>query len=147
MLQALYQCDTLGDFSTQSLGLFFESFVGKDSAFEDEEEQRGSGTIDYLEFTKSIIEGIRTNLSRLDEKITQSSTHWTINRMSRVDRNILRLATYEILFCDEIPLNVTINEAVEIAKRYGGTESPMFINGVLDNLAHHTDNMKISANR
>ena len=59
--------------------------------------------------------------------------------MARVDRNILRIATYEIIFCPEIPLRVTINEAIEVAKHYGADDSPMFINGVLDRVAKLLD--------
>lgn len=87
-------------------------------------------------FAREIIEGVRSNLKEIDEKIELSSANWKLFRMSIVDRSILRIACYEILFRPEIPGNVTINEAVELAKKFGGEDSYAFINGILDNIAH-----------
>ena len=68
--------------------------------------------------------------------IQQSSTHWKLERMARVDRNILRLAVYEILRRADIPVRVTLNEAIELGKKFGSEESSSFVNGVLDRIAH-----------
>ncbi len=87
-------------------------------------------------FAREIIEGVRSNLKEIDEKIEFSSANWKLSRMSVIDRNILRIACYEILFRPEIPGNVTINEAVELAKKFGGDDSYAFINGILDHIAH-----------
>ena len=72
----------------------------------------------------------------LDLLIGRSSMHWKIERMSGVDRNILRLATYELCFREEVPARAILNEAIELGKRYGSVDSSRFINGVLDRIAH-----------
>ncbi|MDY0088440.1 MAG: transcription antitermination factor NusB [Coriobacteriia bacterium] len=87
------------------------------------------------EFCRSLVIGSESHATEIDEAISQTSKHWTIARMPLVDRNILRLATYEILFCDSIPVSVSINEAVELAKVYGGEDSSRFVNGVLGRIA------------
>ncbi|MCB0311310.1 MAG: transcription antitermination factor NusB, partial [Bdellovibrionales bacterium] len=86
-------------------------------------------------FARRVIAGIAENLSNIDECVTAASTHWSLARMSRVDRNILRLAAYELQYEEDIPQNVTINEAIEVAKRFGADDSPTFVNGVLDKIA------------
>ncbi|MFU8890828.1 MAG: transcription antitermination factor NusB [Anaerosomatales bacterium] len=87
------------------------------------------------EFCRSLIAGTEEHLAEIDEAITRTSKHWVISRMPLVDRNILRLATYEILHLDSIPVSVSINEAVEMAKVYGGEDSSRFVNGVLGRIA------------
>ncbi|MEJ5260620.1 MAG: transcription antitermination factor NusB [Anaerohalosphaeraceae bacterium] len=69
---------------------------------------------------------------RCDEEIAASAEKWNVNRLSMVDRSILRLGVYQLLFCPDIPEKVAINEAIELAKKYGGVQSPRFVNGVLD---------------
>ncbi|MBN2706236.1 MAG: transcription antitermination factor NusB [Deltaproteobacteria bacterium] len=85
-------------------------------------------------FTEQLVNGVMEKLSQLDAEIEKHSLHWKISRMSSIDRNILRLAIYELLFLDEIPPKVSINEAIEIAKVYGDKNSPAFINGILDQI-------------
>jgi len=85
-------------------------------------------------FSKRLVRGVRENIEHLDKLIRQSSKNWRLERMSIVDRSILRLAAYEILFMDDIPYKVSIDEAVELGKKYGTEESGAFINGVLDNI-------------
>jgi transcription antitermination factor NusB len=75
--------------------------------------------------------------SELDAIIEKHSSNWRIRRMSGVDRNLLRMAAYELLFCDDIPAKVAINEAIEIGKRFGTDETGPFINGVLDAIRQH----------
>ena len=128
-LQALYQCDTLEDWSEAAVELYFKVYQAEALAVEDQAEREN------LEFARALIMGVAARLEEIDGKLSGASTRWSINRMCRVDRNILRLAAYEIAFLADIPVNVTINEAIEIAKRYGTDDSPMFINGVLDNVA------------
>ena len=72
---------------------------------------------------------------KIDELISANSKHWRLERMARVDRNILRLATYELRYLESVPEQVTINEAIELAKEFGTEESSAFVNGVLDRLA------------
>jgi transcription antitermination protein NusB len=87
------------------------------------------------EFVRQIVEGVSRNVREIDRLIESHSTHWKISRMAIVDRNILRMAVFEILYCKDIPPSVSINEAIEIGKRYGTDESGAFINGVLDHIA------------
>ena len=87
------------------------------------------------EFANRIVRGCESEQERIDEIIRAVSQHWRLERMTRVDRNILRLATFELLAMDDIPRRVTLNEAVELAKRYGSEGSPGFVNGVLDRIA------------
>ena len=99
--------------------------------FEPEDEGR--------EFTEMIVRGTLTHLNELDKVIQKVSIHWKIRRMACIDRNILRMAAYEIFYVEEIPKRVTLNEAIEIAKRYGTEDSWAFINGILDKLASEMD--------
>lgn len=90
---------------------------------------------DPSEFCVSLVEGVESHLEEIDGRLSGISEHWTVSRMPLVDRNILRLAVYEILHVDDIPDSVSINEAVEMAKTYGGEDSSKFVNGVLGRLA------------
>jgi len=87
---------------------------------------------DVKEFTAAIVRGTLKHLEEIDNIIRETARHWSIERMATVDRNILRAAIYEILYRYDIPPSVTINEAIEIAKKYGTEESSAFINGILD---------------
>src|SRR5690606_34876242 len=83
------------------------------------------------EFARRLVAGVVEHLDELDEAIDRHSVGWSLDRLATVDRNILRVALYEIFYVADIPPSVSINEAVEIAKRYGDDDSPRFINGVL----------------
>jgi len=87
------------------------------------------------EFATSIVEGYWASRENVNKTISDVSHHWRIERMTKVDRNILRLATYELMTFVDIPRRVTLNEAVELAKRFGTEASPGFVNGVLDRIA------------
>ena len=80
-------------------------------------------------------EKIRNKISEIDELLNKASKGWKTSRMGKVDLTILRLASYEVLFDEDVPGKVAINEAVELAKKFGGDESPAFINGVLGKVA------------
>jgi transcription antitermination protein NusB len=86
------------------------------------------------EFAERVVRGVAAEVKALDQAITAVSHHWKLDRMAKVDRSLLRLAAYEILRCPDIPRAASINEAIEIAKRFSGQESASFINGVLDQL-------------
>lgn len=90
---------------------------------------------DVKEYTDSLVKGTKENQSEIDRIIADSAENWTLDRMASVDRNILRFSTYELLKRNEIPSSVIINEAIEIAKKYGTEESGSFINGILDRVA------------
>ena len=91
-------------------------------------------SVEVRPFTQQLVVGTTSNLDTIDAELKVSSKNWKIHRMPIVDLSILRLATYEILFIDEIDAATSINEAVEIAKSYSTQNSPKFINGVLDNI-------------
>lgn len=85
-------------------------------------------------YSKQLVCGVCENIENIDRLIKESSKNWRLERMSRVDRSILRMSVFEIFFLEGIPRKVSINEAVELAKKYGTDESGAFINGVLDNI-------------
>jgi N utilization substance protein B len=89
-----------------------------------------------LEFAASLVTTTRERLAEIDDAIQSASRNWRLDRMSRVDRNILRLATCELRHSPDVPVKVVINEAVELAKRFGTADSPAFVNGILDRIAH-----------
>lgn len=128
-LQLLYQLDVLKALEvrpgvTEELKLevagFWESFE--------------STTGGDRPFVERLVYGVVEAVEELDKAISEASTNWKLPRMANVDRNLLRLAGYEILYCPDIPRAASINEAVEIAKRFSGVEAASFINGVLDQL-------------
>jgi N utilization substance protein B len=83
-------------------------------------------------FARSLFEGTVSEVEALDRRVREQAEHWRLERMAAVDRNLLRLALYELLHCPETPPAVVINEALEIARRFSGKDSVEFINGVLD---------------
>jgi len=83
-------------------------------------------------YALTLLKGITASLSEVDAEITKAASHWRVSRIAATDRNLLRIAVYEIIYCDNVPPQVAINEVVEIAKKFAGEESPKFINGVLD---------------
>ncbi|MCD5401700.1 transcription antitermination factor NusB [candidate division NPL-UPA2 bacterium] len=85
-------------------------------------------------FATELVTGTYENLSSIDNLLKKYTNNWDISRLAAVDRNILRLATYELLFLDGIPSRVTINEAIEIAKKYSTADSGKFVNGILDRI-------------
>lgn len=99
--------------------------------FEDLEEARTSD-VDYI---KNKYLAVREKMPLIDAMIDEKSTGWKTNRMGKVELTILRLAVYEMLFDEDVPATVAINEAVELSKKFGGDDTPAFINGVLAKLA------------
>lgn len=120
-LQILYQVDLSGEEPARATELYFDN-LGEEDA-------------ETREFASELVEGCARALPEIDAKIKDTSRHWRIERMARVDRNVLRLATFELLHLPEVPRKVTLNEAVELAKRFGDENSPAFVNGVLDRIA------------
>ncbi len=86
------------------------------------------------EFTTQLIIGTLENLAHIDSMLSKYARNWQLKRMAVVDRNILRLAGFELLFLEDIPRKVSINEAVELAKKYGDVDSGKFVNGILDKI-------------
>src|SRR5712691_6814447 len=88
------------------------------------------------DFTTTLITGVIRHRDEIDAFIQECSTNWSLERIGLVERNILRFAIYELCFLPDFPTNVSINEAVEVAKKYGTEEAPAFINGILDHIKH-----------
>jgi N utilization substance protein B len=86
------------------------------------------------EFAEDIVRGVQVHREVIDEAIKARSKNWSLARMPRVDLNVMRLATFELMFRSDIPKKVSINEAIEIARRFGDKESPAFVNGILDEI-------------
>ena len=128
-LQILYQLDVQDQLSDeQALGMFWRNFAATAEA-------EGGLPADLGEiqpFAEKLVRGVREHLASLDAQIQGASKNWRLERMARVDRNLLRLALYELKHVDDVPAKVAINEAIEIAKRYGTNESSAFVNGILD---------------
>jgi N utilization substance protein B len=93
---------------------------------------------ELIEFSRSLVSGVRSHCTELDNLIEQAAENWSLKRMAATDRNILRLGAFEILHC-ETPDRVAIDEAVELAKRFGSAQSAQFVNGILDRLMHKKD--------
>lgn len=89
-------------------------------------------------FAEELVRGVVSRRDAIDQAISRAALNWRIERMARVDRNVLRLATYELTAMANIPARVTLNEAIELAKRYGTAESASFVNGILDKVAQNT---------
>jgi N utilization substance protein B len=88
------------------------------------------------EYAERIVRGTLRHVEEIDQLLSKYAEHWDLRRMAVVDRNILRLSTYELLYLEEIPPKVAINEAVNIAKKYSQEESGKFVNGILDRINH-----------
>jgi N utilization substance protein B len=117
-LQALFQEDLNPQNSLENLGAFLAVRLQDDAS---------------REFAKQLVLGVKRNQQELDALIAEKAENWTVGRMPATDRNLLRLGAFEIRYTDT-PDRVAINEAVELAKRYGTAQSSQFINGILDKL-------------
>ena len=116
-LQVLYQREFDHGEIEEAIALFWNNF----------EVLKGA-----MDFSERLVKGVEQHRKELDRIIEQYSSNWRVDRMTHVDRTILRIATYEILYCDDIPPRVAINEAIDIGKKYGSEDSGAFINGILD---------------
>lgn len=119
-MQILYQVDLVGGELDEAKGLFWGI-----RAFDQ----------DVQEFANMLAGGVSSRKREIDALLEKYSANWKLSRMATIDKNILRIAVFELLYCNDIPVKVTINEAVEIAKSFGTEESGAFVNGILDNLA------------
>jgi len=119
-LQALYQIEMTGDASAAAVERFLGHFEGNAKA---------------KEFARRLVSGVVSQQAEIDRLIERCTENWKLVRLAKVDLIILRMASYELMFCPDIPLNVSLDEAIEIGKRYGTADSATFINGVLDQVA------------
>jgi transcription antitermination protein NusB len=120
-LQALYQIEITGDASAAAVDLFLSHF---------------EGSAPSKEFARRLVSGVVSQRPDIDRLIQKCTENWKLMRIAKVDLLILRMAAYELIFCPDIPLNVSLDEAIEMGKRFGTGDSGSFINGVLDQLAH-----------
>jgi transcription antitermination protein NusB len=118
-LQVLYTLDVQKTDLKEAIDRFWANFDAPEEA---------------RKFSTFLIEGVWNNREQIDNLISGSSENWSMSRMSRVDKSILRMAVYELLFCEDIPPKVTLNEAIDLGKVYGSENSGSFINGILDAL-------------
>lgn len=119
-LQILYQVDITRDTPEAAL----ENFWSARSQEEIEAELK--------EFTSKLVKGVVFHIDEIDKKISEYAANWQLKRMAVVDRNIMRMGCFEILYCDDIPSKVSINEAVDLAKKFSGVEAGKFVNAILD---------------
>ena len=118
-VQALFYMDIRKNSSEERLKLFADHFIASEKP---------------PPFFEEIVRGVINMGAEIDSIIKRFSSKWKLDRMPCVDRNILRLAVYEILYCDEVPAKVSINEAIDIGKKFGARDSGAFINGILDSI-------------
>ncbi len=130
-LQVLFAADARGAFQTGPLEPLFEQVLHEFSLPPRARER-----------ARVLVEGVAQNLKAIDEQIERASDRWRLSRLARVDRNVLRIASFELLFEPETPTEVVIDEAVEIARRFAGDRSPAFVNGVLDAVARDREAMQ-----
>jgi len=146
-LQVLYEIDVLKIDPREGVDLFWDSFTAPEEGLEpfwdyfstpgDAKKQVGQifgAPPDARPFSTFLIDGTWQHRLEIDKLIRGSSEHWSLSRMSKVDRSSLRMAVYELLYCDDIPPKVTLNEAIDLGKAYGSENSGSFINGILDAL-------------
>ena len=118
-LQALFQLDVQPELDEGAVCAFV---------------RRRCGRADLAEFALSLVEGSRRHADAIDALLTDAAENWTLKRMAAVDRNVLRLGAYELLYHPGTPPKVAIDEAIELAKRFGSNDSSAFVNGILDRL-------------
>jgi transcription antitermination protein NusB len=119
-LQMLFQLEASGASAPQTIELFWRLFEGDPEG---------------RPYADDLVAGVADNLPAIDQRITAASQNWRLERMARVDRNLLRMGTWELMEKRDVPRAVVIDEAVELAKSYGTEESSGFVNGVLDRIA------------
>lgn len=118
-MKMLYQMEVNGDSGSAALERYVTVFPYQE---------------DIVDYARLLLSGVRKEREKLDRCIEEASEHWKISRITYVDRNILRVAIFEMLYSEEIPPKVAIDEALEVAKKFGSEDSKDFINGILDRI-------------
>lgn len=133
-IQALFFMDMSDSFAEEKLSLFCENFLPSSQ---------------LRPFFLNLVRGVSSARAEIDDLIERFSNNWKISRMSGVDRNIMRVAVFEMLCCKDIPCKVSINEAIDLGKKFGTEESGAFVNGILDSirLAMETEDLQIPVSR
>ena len=117
----------------RALDILFESEMRRQPLEQTLAERRAAGT-PLNDYTVTLVDGVAARQEAIDTVIADRAEGWTLARMPAVDRNILRLAAYELLYSDDVPVKVVLNEAIELGKRYSTAQSGAFINGILDKI-------------
>ncbi|MGA2070732.1 MAG: transcription antitermination factor NusB [Sedimentisphaerales bacterium] len=130
-MQALFQLDVQGPSLLPDLDDFFREYAPDE--------------LNVRTLASDWTRGAWANLPACDELITAAAIKWKLSRLSQVDKSILRLSVYHLKFCGDIPPKVTINEAIELAKKFGTDKSPSFVNGVLDGVLKKMQEVKQEA--
>ena len=120
-LQVLYQIEMSEGDAEENFNLFWQHFTPSD---------------ELKEFSQKIVNGVYQHKEEIDTLIEKHSEHWRLKRMTIVDRNILRSAIFELMFCPDVPTKVVLNEAIEVGKRFSSEKAGSFINGILDRVSH-----------
>lgn len=119
-----------------ALKILYKIEVGKDSVQEsfDDFWSRQEALEEVRKFAEEIVKGVYENITRIDEIISKYAENWDIKRIAIIDKNIMRIGIFELLYMETIPAKVSINEAIDLAKRYGDVDSGKFVNGILDKI-------------
>jgi len=136
-LQVLYDVDLSSAEATSALDDLWGTLVDGEGIDDDVRPAEG----EEVTFAQRLVDGVNTSRDEVDALIEQCSTNWRLARMPIVDRNILRIAGFELTQCSDIPATVTINEAVELAKRFGAADSRAFVNGIVDRMARNLNRL------
>jgi len=130
-LQVLYQIDMSEGDAEEKFNLFWQHFTPSD---------------ELKAFSQKIVEGVCQHREEIDALIEKHSEHWRLTRMTIVDRNVLRSAIFELMYCADIPTKVILNEAVELGKKFGSEKTGPFINGILDKVSHQIKRLQTTEN-
>lgn len=138
-LQILHQVDVNGDVPADAdagvmIARYFEHLASRTGPADEEDAYESTEPASKLDraLIEDIVRGVCRHRAEIDEQLTTLSRNWRLERMALVDRNVIRIALYELAHCPAVPVNVVLNEAVELAKRYGTAEGAAFANGLLD---------------
>ncbi len=126
-VQILYQMDVNGVSANQAIAFFVHLMEGEK---------------EMVPFAEELVRGVEEHLDEIDELIRKHSSNWRLDRMAWVDRNVMRLGVYELLYRPDTPPKVVLNEAVDLGKKFGTDDSGSFINGILDSVHHQLDSEK-----
>ena len=135
-LQVLYSIDANADVDpSAALAFYFDRFAAEEREEAADAEEGAPADADQS-YVETLVREVSQHRAEIDDVLGQLSRNWRIERIARVERTILRMALYELKFRNDIPARVTINEAIELAKRFGSADAPAFVNGLLDSALH-----------
>jgi transcription antitermination protein NusB len=123
-MQVLFQLDVRGDGYPGEVGKTITQLCADEA----------DDAADVIEFAARLADGTRQQVAAIDQRLQGVTRNWDLSRMATVDRNVLRMATYELMFCSDIPPKVVINEAIELGKKFSTANSGAFVNGILDRI-------------